>query len=529
MRKKRVGNMVVIALCLSLLAPAGHIRAANTSVRVTLPDFAVNLNGHPVENQYREYPLLVYNGITYFPMTWYDSRLLGLETAWAPGDGLNIRQSPVTSSYVPSKSERRNAPAYAAEVPATTFTINRKAIDNTKEEYPLLNFQNITYFPLTWRFAHDEFGWDYHWDETDGLSITSNNPQVQTVDLPVYAEENDVALFKGYYYFVETTGTTNHIYRAPVQQPSDKEEIYSYHLSSGTNGKLNQGITFQIRDNTLWFTHHLGHITTGSNEFVKIGEDGKAEVLELGHQYMDFRETPFGTLIVDLGAGYPELSLLPQGQEKTKAKIVGDTDEMSFAQHVVNGDTMTANAGTTATTVIGDDVYVLCSLPTTNSYNIFKINLKTNMTDKIVGSSVRWFKIIDNKLYYVKDMDNALYSSALDGTGEMKLSEHAVSGFDGIDGYIFYTTKNEMNRFELYRADTIREDLLVWKTPVSRVLVSNGRLICQFGEDDEYGAVLLDSSGRLLLKVADPISRVLTSDKGILLKSARDSSVEFIR
>ncbi|WP_409344946.1 hypothetical protein [Paenibacillus sp. MBLB4367] len=59
--------------------------------------------------------------------------------------------------------------------------------------------------------------------------------------------------------------------------------------------------------------------------------------------------------------------------------------------------------------------------------------------------------------------------------------------------------------------------------------VLNDRLVCRLGENDDYGVVLLDGSGRLLLEVADPISLVFTSDDGILLESARDSSVEFIR
>jgi hypothetical protein len=528
MRKKWAGYTVVFSLCMSLLAPAGHSRAADVSVRVTLPDFAVNLNGHTVENQYREYPLLVYHDITYFPMTWYDTRLLGLEANWSPDDGLNIKQSRVTSSYVPYGSEKRNATAYTAEVPASAVTINGKAIDNSKEEYPLLSFRDVTYFPLTWRFAHDEFGWDYHWDVTDGLSITSHNPQVQTVDLPAYAGENDVALFKGYYYFVETTGTTNHVYRAPVQQPSDKEEIYSYNLTTGING-LNRGLAFQIRDNTLWFTYHVGEGVTGGDEFVKIGEDGKAEVLHLGHPYMDFRDTPYGTLIVDLGAGDVKLSLLPPGQEETKAKIVGDPHLREFPFHVAGGDGFTPYVRTTATTVVGDDVYVLCSQPQSDQNFIYKINLKTNKTEKIVGSSVSWFKIIDNKLYYVKDEDNALDSSALDGTGEMKLSDHAVSWFDSIDGNVFYTTKKDANRFELYKADPNGKDPLLWTMPVAGVQVLNNRLVCRFGENDDYGLVLLDGSGRLLLEVADPISRVLTSDDRILLQNSRDSSLELIR
>jgi hypothetical protein len=329
MRKKWAGYTFVFSLCMSLLAPAGHSRAADESVRVTLPDFAVNLNGHTVENQYRDYPLLVYRDITYFPMTWYDTRLLGLEANWSPDDGLNIKQSRVTSSYVPYKSERRNAAAYAAEVPASAVTINGKEIDNTKEKYPLLSFRDVTYFPLTWRFAHDEFGWDYKWNQTNGLSITSHNPQVQTVGLPEYAGKNDVALYKGYYYFVETTGTTNHVYRAPMQQPSDKEEIYSYNF--GTTDMMPRVISFQIRDNNLWFSYHLGGGVTGGDEFVKIGEDGKAELLHQG--YLDFRETLYGTLIVQQGASAFEggnLYLLPSGQEEANRKKVGDPN-LKFA------------------------------------------------------------------------------------------------------------------------------------------------------------------------------------------------------
>jgi hypothetical protein len=61
------------------------------------------------------------------------------------------------------------------------------------------------------------------------------------------------------------------------------------------------------------------------------------------------------------------------------------------------------------------------------------------------------------------------------------------------------------------------------------VQVLNHLLVCRFGENDDYGVVLLDGSGRLLLKVADPISRVLMSDDGILLESSIDSSIKLVR
>lgn len=506
--------------------PAGSTLAADVSVRVTLPDFGVNLNGHKVENQFREYPLLVYRDITYFPMTWYDTRLLGLEANWSPDEGLNIKQNQVTSSYVPYNSDHRNAATYAAEVPSSTVTINGKEIDNTKEKYPLLSFRDVTYFPMTWRFAHDDFGWDYNWDNTSGLSITSHNPQMNNVDLPAYADKNDVALFKGYYYFVETTDTTNHVYRAPVKQPSEKEEIYSYNIETGYG--LQNRVFFQIRDNTLWFTYHLGGAIMGSDVFVKIGDDGKAELKHRG--YLNFRETPNGTLTINLGVPPKSgnLYLSPPGQDDTNRKAVGDPDLM-YGWHVTYSDNFGAGGDGSSTTVIGDDVYVLASRGPTDPNKIFKINLKTSKTEKIINSSVSWFRIIDNKLYYVKDEDHALYSSANDGTGETKLSDHAVSWFDVIDGNVFYTTKKEDNLYELYKADSNGEDPLVWTTPVVGVQVLNERLVCKLSENDDYGLVLLDGSGSLVLEVADPISRILTSDNGILIQSSRDSSFKLIR
>lgn len=51
--------------------------------------------------------------------------------------------------------------------------VNGEVIDNSKEKYPLLLFRDVTYFPLTWRFAVDEFGWNYTFDMEQGLQIAS--------------------------------------------------------------------------------------------------------------------------------------------------------------------------------------------------------------------------------------------------------------------------------------------------------------------------------------------------------------------
>jgi hypothetical protein len=45
-----------------------------------------------------------------------------------------------------------------------------------------LNFRNVTYFPLTWRFTADEFGWEYSWDEKSGLQINTGDPFRPVID-----------------------------------------------------------------------------------------------------------------------------------------------------------------------------------------------------------------------------------------------------------------------------------------------------------------------------------------------------------
>ncbi|SDE68311.1 hypothetical protein SAMN02799630_06077 [Paenibacillus sp. UNCCL117] len=346
------------SLSLSMLAHTGQAHANVADVRVTIPKYKVKLNGHLVDNAYREYPLLVYKEITYFPMTWYDSRMLGLEASWSQQEGLQIDQRQVASTYVSYKSDHRNAASYRAEVPMSAITVNGQVIDNAKEEYPLLSFREVTYFPLTWRFAHDQFNWDYIWDPADGLSLTSHNPQIQTAELPAYAGENDVAMFKGYYYFVETIGTTNHVYRAPVQQPSDKEEIYSYNIKTGYG--LHKPLSFQVRDNALWFTYHVGGAIMGSDMFVKIGDDWKAELKQEG--YLDFRDTPYGTLIILHGASAFEggnLYLSPPGQDGNRKRI-GDSG-VKYGVHAMYSGGGEGYRADSSTAVIEDDVYLLAS------------------------------------------------------------------------------------------------------------------------------------------------------------------------
>ena len=521
---------VAVTVCLGLLsAPIGQTLAAEKTVRVTLPTFTVQLNGNKVDNQYRQYPLVVYKDMTYVPMTWFDSRLLGLKTEWSQKDGLTIAEDKVTTSYEPYKTKQKNSKSQNATIPTFKITVNGKQINNSTEEFPLLNFRNVTYFPLTWKFAHDEFGWEYVWDKSKGLIINSTNPKVQTVKLPSYASENDVALFDGYFYFVETVDNMNLIYRSKEDNIANKEWLYSYHID--TMYGYQKHMNFEIRENELWFRYHLGGATMGSDFYGKISKDGKAAIEHSG--YLDFKKSPKGTLIINqfLPPGGNNLIFIPTGQPKENGKQIGDPD-LIYGWYIKNDSNSTGYGPVQSTTIHDDDVYVLASSSNleNNSLNqIYKINLNTNETTQITNSEVGSFKISGDKLYYVKNNDQNLYSANLDGTEEQKISQYnKVDWYEEIDGRVFYTTEITSGKYNLYKTSQGKDDILLLKEPVTGIQIANGKIICQLPLKEDYGIKVFNKLGQLELAIVDHTENLFVHNDDILIVSATDNTIKTI-
>ena len=178
MYKKILATTLLSAFLLTL-SPMPQALATDT-VQVTLPSFSVTLNGQTTGNDYSKYPLLVYKDITYFPMTYYDCRLLGLKTDWTADAGLVIdKNEDYFYEYLREVNNSKNGKKQTARIADGKITVNGKIINNSKEEYPLLVFRDVTYFPLTWRFAVNEFGWDYRFNQQEGLVINNDNVKLE--------------------------------------------------------------------------------------------------------------------------------------------------------------------------------------------------------------------------------------------------------------------------------------------------------------------------------------------------------------
>ena len=138
--------LLVLVLSLILTIP---VFASETA---SLPAFSVTLNGTEVESSFRQFPLLVYKDITYFPMTYYDCRFLGLNTVWdSETNTLTIEKNNIFhgGAYRDYKWEWENGKEHTVSVCNFNIVVNGKVIDNASEECPLLTFRDVTYFPLT--------------------------------------------------------------------------------------------------------------------------------------------------------------------------------------------------------------------------------------------------------------------------------------------------------------------------------------------------------------------------------------------
>ena len=164
---------LLLCLLLGVLLWCTPAYAQNVSVQV--PTFPVELNDVAYDNQRANYPLLVYQDITYFPMTYRMTRSMGLITAWDNTKGLYIAQHDEGLYPEDEKMNGKNklGGKYTASIADYPIKVNSWSIDNSKESYPLLNFRGVTYFPLSWRYAHDAFGWDIKWDAKIGLQVRS--------------------------------------------------------------------------------------------------------------------------------------------------------------------------------------------------------------------------------------------------------------------------------------------------------------------------------------------------------------------
>ncbi len=173
-RKKGLSLALAVVLCLSLFGGFAP-RAQAETLRASIVTAPVTLNGQKIDNSSAQYPLLLYSNITYFPMTWHLSRFMGVKADWNEAKReLRISATGERGPYVPDTGHGAKSGRVSAVRPEYAIVLNDAYINNAVENWPILNYKGVTYFPLTYRFARDLFGWQYQWDPENGLRIDTS-------------------------------------------------------------------------------------------------------------------------------------------------------------------------------------------------------------------------------------------------------------------------------------------------------------------------------------------------------------------
>lgn len=228
MKKKWIAAATLSAFLLTGVPTA----AMAQNVTVTLPTFPVTLNGYEMQPTHDEYPVIVYQDITYFPMTYHYGSFLGLDTLWADNT-LTVKKVATTSKdlrWYEKKEANKNK--YTASIATSNIIVNGKNIQNSKEQYPLLLFRDVTYFPLTWRFAVEEFGWQYTFDAKNGLKINSKSEIEINGKADKYVIAGDIAV--GY----------------PLNSYDDK---YTFTYKKGNAEEMEFSLKSQLQDGDYYF------------------------------------------------------------------------------------------------------------------------------------------------------------------------------------------------------------------------------------------------------------------------------------
>ena len=155
--------------------------SASEYANVKIAPYYTEIDHVSVYNAAVEYPLITYKDITYFPMTYNLCTRLDLAIGFTPEDGLYITKheglpySAEDSALFGGNASNSYNKTYKAVIPQYPVYLNGIRIDNSKEEYPLLNFRDVTYFPMTYHFAVEELGFDIEWSAKDGFKLNKDD------------------------------------------------------------------------------------------------------------------------------------------------------------------------------------------------------------------------------------------------------------------------------------------------------------------------------------------------------------------
>ena len=513
MHKKIIATAALSAF---LLTGAATPAMAAKSVSVTLPSFDVTLNGTIIENENRRYPLLVYNNITYVPMTYYDCRFLGLETTWNQQDGLGIIKSDLTGAYHEDTVAKKNSKRSTAQLVTGKVQVNGKVINNASEKYPLLLYRDVTYFPLTWRFAVDEFGWKYQFDNKNGLVITSNNIKTDSVTLKdgnTSAEgqtEFDFTINTDYLYYQGEKGA---VYQRPLNDwDNDTKRKKAGQIPyEGTYQTDYWVASFSEEENQVYYSFYYGGASMGGGSKHRIRENQEPEVIyhQSKNNLVDFGDFSIQTYGPAIG-GIPSIPMMYIAKDGTRSDL-----GLNGYQYAVSRDSYDAKRNV---------LYVLaCKVDPdkglVGSHNLYVVSLTDGSMKKLSNQPVENYKIVGDTIYYGWGAE--LYAQDLKTGKEQYITSGLTYGrfYAPIESGVYFGYAATGEDLCFWDKNTGKITVINGKSHVTSLYSQNGYVIALLKEtpDNPYRLMVFDANGKQVYTSADVADKAVINQDGVLV------------
>ena len=525
-----------------LLSGLGTGVYADSGATAAVPAFTVTLNGQVVDNSYRQYPLLVYKDITYFPMTYYDCRFLGLETSWkGSNEGLYITATGVSGAYDAYKGSANNKSSYRVSIPTFPITVNGTKVDNSKEEYPLLIFRDVTYFPMTWKWGVDNFNWAYSFDPESGLKISSNSPHVtqstvlpniETKDITGNNTLTDAACYaNGRVCWRTADGKIVQATLSNLSTLSSAKTLYTLPTwtYSASDGKVSSNLVNM--DGKIQLRFHQGGAVMGSDYKFDINadntltmlQDGYWETVQLGDRLFAYwvGPTPGPGMLASASISDSSANGSVSDDKQAAVKVIDKTDFVNSGTDYFIGSGDYWYAGLSKAepklALIGERLYLNAAKSykmedgtlAKKDFYLSYVDLKTN--EVTVAASVPYED--DDYLTAVPAGDCIYYASGAKcyvydtKTGTDKLLG-TMSGTEriyylGVAGDSVYAADLQGELHKLGETQAVNKGATV--DGMKQVGENDEYLVCSFAEtaSSQYRLMVFDASGACVFKTAD--------------------------